>query len=402
MTRPALLLLAAALTLAGCAEQRASLKNTFGGMLDEKDEQSTTIKKAAAPRKLSKDFESKIALKEVWSGRFGKGYEKLYLKLLPAPAEDRVYVADRDGRVLAVDAANGKVVWEERDKKRPISGGPGVGDGMVFVGTSDAQVVARDAATGKKVWIAEVSSEVLSAPRAAKGTVIIRTGDGKLYALNSATGVQKWVLDRTVPTLTLRGTATPVIHEDMVLAGFDNGRLSALDLQTGQELWEARLAEPTGRTDLERLIDVDAEPVIRENSAYIDSFQGKVAAVSLDDGSLEWTRDISSHENVAVDDKHVYVTDDRGTVWALARGDGATVWRQKAFRNRKVTGPARYDNYVVVGDFEGYMHWMDTNTGDVVGRERIDDERIITPPLDIGGALAGYSSTGELAVWRVQ
>ena len=402
MKRPALVLLAAALLLSGCAEQRSSIKNVFGGVLEDKNEQATAIKKASAPRKLSKDFKPSIELKEAWSGRFGKGYDKLYLKLLPAPFEDRVYVADRDGRVLALDAATGKVVWEERDKKRPISGGPGAGDGMVFVGTSDAQVVARDAATGKKVWIAEVSSEVLAAPRAAKGTVIVRTGDGKLYALNSATGVQRWVFDRTVPTLTLRGTAAPVIYENMVLAGFDNGRLSALDLETGQELWEARLAEPTGRTDLERLIDVDAEPVIRDNTAYIGSFQGKVAAVSLEDGSLEWTREISSYENVAVDDEHIYVTDERGTVWALARSDGATVWRQRAFRNRKVTGPTRYDNFVVVGDFEGYMHWLDAKTGEVVGRERIDDERIITPPIEIGGALAGYSSTGELAAWRLK
>lgn len=402
MKRPALLLLAAALLVTGCAEQRKSMRNAVGGVFSDKNEQATAIKKASAPRPLSKDFKSSIQLKEAWSGRFGKGYDKLYLKLLPVPFEDRVYVADRDGRVMALDASTGKVVWEDRDKKRPISGGPGVGDGMVFVGTSDAQVVAREAATGKKVWIAEVSSEVLAAPRAAKGTVLIRTGDGKLYALDSATGVQKWVFDRTVPTLTLRGTAAPVIHGDMVLAGFDNGRLSALDLATGQELWEARLAEPTGRTDLERLIDVDAEPVIRDDTAYIDSFQGKVAAVSLEDGSLEWTRDISSYENVAVDEDHVYLTDERGTVWALARSDGATVWKQRAFRNRKVTGPTRYDNFVVVGDFEGYMHWLDARTGEVVGRERIDDERLITPPLEIGGALAGYSSTGELAAWRVK
>ena len=232
--------------------------------------------------------------------------------------------------------------------------------------------------------------------------MVIRSGDGKLYALDSNTGHLKWTLDRTIPILTLRGSAPPIIHDDMVLAGFDNGRLSALELGTGKELWEARLAEPNGRTDLERLVDVDAKPVVRDNTAYIASFQGKVAAVSLTDGSLEWTREMSSSEDLDVDADNIYVTDERGTVLALSRADGSTVWKQKAFRNRKVTGPTRYENFVVVGDFEGYMHWLDVKTGDVVGRERIDKKRIITPPIEIDGALAGYSSTGELSAWRVK
>lgn len=402
MRRVLPLAVAVVLALGGCASQRNAAKDMVSGMFDEKNPENIAIKKAAEPRPLDKKFESKIKLKQVWSDRFGKGYDKLYLKLLPATYEDRVFVADRDGRVMALDAATGKIVWEDRDKKRLISGGPGVGDGKVFVGTSEAEVVARDAATGKKLWIAEVSSEVLAAPRADKGVVLVRTGDGKLYALDSNTGVQKWVLDRTIPTLTLRGSAPAVIHEDMVLAGFDNGRLAAMDLATGKDLWEARLAEPNGRSDLERLVDIDAEPIIRGNTAYIDSYQGRVAAVSLSDGSLEWTREMSSAEDVAVDEDNVYVTDERSTVWALSRADGSTVWRHKGLRNRKLTGPARYDNYVVVGDFEGYLHWLDAKTGELVGRERVDKERIITPPLQIGGGLAGYSSSGELAVWRVE
>lgn len=400
--RPLFLALAA-LMAGGCAEQISAVKDTatsWFGSEEEKAREKAEAKRLA-PAELDKDFTAKIDVKRLWNGRFGKGSQDLYLKLLPAAYENRVYTADRDGRVLAIDASSGDVVWEERDKKRRISGGPGVGEGKVYVGTSEAQVLARDAATGKKVWVTDVSSEVLAAPRAASGIVAVRTGDGKLYALDAETGTERWVFDRTIPTLTLRGTAPAVIHGEIVLAGFDNGRLSALDANTGAELWETRLAEPSGRSELERLVDVDAEPVIMDETAYIDSFQGRVAAVSLADGSLEWTRDISSYVDVAVDDDHVYVSDERGYVWALSRSDGAAVWQQKAFRNRQLTGPLRYRDYLVVGDFEGWLHWLDAATGEVVARERVGKERIIATPIDIGGAVAAYCSDGKMAAFSV-
>jgi len=400
-----LLLVAAATFLNGCAEQASAVKDTVGGWFGGDDEQKVEARKEAkrlAPAELDKKFESKIEIKKLWNGRYGKGADTLYLKLLPAALDEHVFTADRDGRTMAIDASTGKVVWSERDKKRRISGGPGVGEGKVYVGTSEAQVVARDAQSGKKQWIAEVSSEVLAAPVAAEGVVAVRTGDGKLYALDAESGHEKWVFDRTIPTLTLRGTAPAVIYGGMVIAGFDNGRMTALDLETGKELWETRLAEPTGRSELERLVDIDAEPVIRDDTAYIDSFQGRVAAVSLSDGSLEWTRDISSYNEVAVDDENVYVSDERGYVWALSRADGSSVWQQKKFKNRQLTGPLRYRDYVIVGDFEGYLHWLDASTGEVVGRGRIDKARIIAKPIDIGGAIAGYSSTGKMAAFSAE
>lgn len=393
----------AALLAGGCAEQLSAVKDTTTGWFasDEEKAEAKAEEKRLAPAELAKDFEPKIQVKRLWDGRYGKGSQDLYLKLLPAAYENRVYTADRDGRVMAIDASTGKIVWEERDKKRRISGGPGVGEGKVYVGTSEAQVLARDAETGKKVWLADVSSEVLAPPRAANGIVAVRTGDGKLYALHAETGAERWVFDRTIPTLTLRGTAPAVIHDEIVLAGFDNGRLSALDVDSGAELWETRLAEPSGRSELERLVDIDAEPVVMDYTAYIDSFQGRVAAVSLGDGSLEWTRDISSYVDVAVDEEYVYVSDERGYVWALSRSDGAAVWQQKAFRNRQLTGPLRYRDWLVVGDFAGWLHWLDAATGDIVARERVGKARIIATPIDIGGAVAAYCSDGKMAAYSV-
>lgn len=388
-----MLAIASLLLLAGCGEQLTSIKDTTSGWFKDDDT-------AVQPTALAEEFAPKIEVTELWSGRFGKGSEDLYLKLLPAPYNELVFTADRDGRVIAIDAKSGVVVWEERDKKRLISGGPGVGEGRVFVGTSDAQVVARDAQSGEELWVADVSSEVLAAPRAADGVVVVRTGDGKVFGLAADTGAERWVFDRTIPVLTLRGTAAPVIHDGLVIAGFDNGRLVALDLANGRQVWETRLAEPSGRSDLERMVDIDGEPVIRDETAYIGSFQGRVAAVSITDGRIEWTRDISSYADLAVDDEHVYVTDEKGSVWALDRSDGRSVWRQKGLRYRQLTGPAHFRDYVVVGDFEGYLHWLDDVTGELVFRQRIDKARIIAPPIIIGDALLGYSSSGELAAYR--
>lgn len=398
------LLLSAAGLIAGCADQAVAVKDSVTGWFGD-DEQKAEAKREAArlaPAELDKKFEPTIVVKELWDGRYGKGAEDLYLKLLPAASDGQIFTADRDGRVMAIDATTGKVVWEERDKKRRISGGPGVGNGKVYVGTSEAQVVARDADSGKKRWVTDVSSEVLAAPNGAEGVVAVRTGDGKLYALDAETGKERWVFDRTIPTLTLRGTAPALIHSGMVLAGFDNGRLTALDLETGKELWETRLAEPSGRSELERLVDIDAEPVIFDDMAYIDSFQGRVAAVSLGDGSLEWTRDISSYNEVAVDDANVYITDERGYVWALSRADGSSVWQYKKLKNRLLTGPLRYRDWLVFGDFEGYLHWLDAATGELVARQRIAKDRIIAKPIDIGGAVAAYSSSGKMAAFTVE
>jgi outer membrane protein assembly factor BamB len=387
-----------ALALTGCGDTMSGIKEKTTGWFSRTDEEAERTK----PTELNEDFTGSISIQEVWAERAGKGADEYYLKLLPAPYKEFIYTADRAGHIMALDAASGNEVWSAQDEDRLISGGPGVGEGKVFVGTSDAEVVARDAETGKKLWVAKVSSEVLSAPRVAQGLVIVRTGDGNIYALNADTGMEKWVFDRSIPVLTLRGTASPVIYESMVLIGFDNGRLVTLDLETGKQVWEAELAQPSGRSDLERLVDIDGDPVIKDGIAYIGSYQGRIAAISMDDGSLEWTRDMSSYDVLAVDEERVYVTDERGVVWALNRFDGSAVWRQKDLRYRQTTGPTSFGDYIVVGDLEGYLHWLDAKTGEIVGRERLGKERILTPPIDLGGALLGYSSSGSLATYRVE
>ena len=381
--------MACALT-GGCASTRERITELVG-----KDDN------AIPPSELV-EFEPALVVKKLWSGRYGKGTDEQYLKLVPATLDGLVFTADRDGRMIAIDVKTGDVIWEKRDKKLRISGGPGAGEGLVLAGTSDAEVIARDLATGEIKWIADVSSEILAAPQCARGVVVVRTGDGKLFGLNADDGKRIWVYDRSIPSLTLRGTATPVIVEGMVIAGFDNGRLAALSLTTGKPIWETRLAIPSGRSDLERMVDLDSEPVIADDTVFVASFQGRVAAVDLEDGKLNWSRDISSYADLAVDKDNLYLTDDEGSVWALDRFSGASVWKQEALKARAVTGPGLIGDYVVVGDFDGYLHWMRNSDGVFVQRTRVDDERIIVPAIPVGNALISFSSSGLLTALQAE
>ncbi|MGR8919355.1 MAG: outer membrane protein assembly factor BamB [Gammaproteobacteria bacterium] len=373
-----------------------------GGMNAVGDFLKGETSNAIAPTELDEDFEATRKVEEVWSKRIGKGAEELYLKLTPAVIGDFLFVADRYGNLAATDLETGTVTWKIRDKNVNYTSGPGGGDGMVLIGTGDGRVIAREAATGKLRWVAKVSSEVLAAPRAADGVSVVRTGDGNLFGLNSQTGAEIWNYDRSVPSLTLRGNAAPVIDDDLVLAGFDNGRLVALDLKTGQPRWDSPLAIPSGRSDLERMVDVDAEPVVVGATVYVASFHGGVSAMSIIDGQIEWTREISSYAEISVGDGRVYVTDESGSVWALDRETGASVWKQDGLRHRFVTAPVFHRGAVIVGDFEGYVHWLDADTGEFTFRERIDKNRIIAPAIGAGGLLLSYSSGGRLVAMRAQ
>jgi outer membrane protein assembly factor BamB len=354
---------------------------------------------AVAPTPLE-EFEQSLQVDELWSERIGKGADEHYLKLTPIVAGSRLFVADRHGRLAATESDTGKTIWTIKDKNLQYTGGPGSGDGMVLMGTGDGRVIAREADTGKVRWVAKVSSEVLAAPRAGNGVTVVRTGDGRLVGLDSQTGKELWAYDRTVPTLSLRGVAAPVIDGDLVFAGFDNGRFAAFDVRTGRLVWESPLAVPSGRSDLERMVDVDAEPIVAGTVVYVASFQGGVTALSIVDGQIVWPREISSYEEISLGDGRVYVTDEEGVIWALDRESGSSVWKQEDLANRFVTAPVFFNGHVVVSDFEGYVHWLDAETGEFEHRAQIVEERIIAPAIAAGDMLLVYSISGHLTAMR--
>jgi outer membrane protein assembly factor BamB len=379
--------------LCGCGAFTA-VKEAAGGVL--KNEESNAID----PTELDEEFEQTIKIDELWSRRVGKGAEELYLKMTPIVIDEQLFVADRYGRLAAISLGDGSIAWEIHDKNVQYTSGPGSGEGMVLIGTGDARVIAREASDGKVRWVAKVSSEVLAPPRAASGITIVRTGDGNIYGLNSTTGVEVWNYDRTVPNLTLRGNAAAVIDDDIVLAGFDNGRLVSLELKNGKPRWDSALAIPSGRSDLERMVDVDSEPVVVGSIVYVATFHGGVTAISVLDGQIEWTREISSYSELSVGEGRVYVTDEEGAIWALDKETGSSVWKQEGLKYRFVTAPIYHRGYVVVGDFEGYVHWLDAKSGDFLAREQLDDIRIITPAISAGEVLLSYASSGRLAALR--
>jgi outer membrane protein assembly factor BamB len=382
-----LILIGLCLLLSGCGK----IKSTIDRMLPSDD----TVE---PPAELV-EFEASIDPEELWDSKPGKGAAKLFLKLAPVANEDAIYTAERKGRVSAVSVTNGRLIWQV-DANVRISGGPGVGENLVMIGTSDGEVLALSKKTGEFQWRARVSSEILAAPKEQDGIVVVRTIDGKLSGLDATGGRRLWIYDRTVPSLTLRGTSSPAIFEDLVVAGFDSGRLVAIELTTGRLVWETQIAIPTGRSDLERMVDIDAEPLIDNRTIYVATFQGRVAAVSVDTGRVEWSRNISSHAGLAIDGTNVYLTDAESNVWALDRLTGSSLWKQEQMHGRNLTAPAAIGDYVVVGDLEGYLHWLKNDDGEFAARVRMGRKRLIAPPLETKGVLVAYSTSGSLVAYR--
>jgi outer membrane protein assembly factor BamB len=344
------------------------------------------------------EFQSKLNVIELWSASVGGGTAEQYLKLVPALSKQRLYVAGSGGQVEALDATNGARLWST-DVDEHITGGPGIGENAVLVGTGEGGVIALDSETGRRLWRATVSSEVLSPPLKSEGIVIVRTNDGKVFGLDGAKGTQLWIYDRTVPSLTLRGTSSPVIVRGVVIAGFDAGRLAALDLRTGRLLWEVSVATARGRSELERMVDIDSDPLVVDDVIYVTTFQGQLAAVQLDGGRILWSRDISSYAGFTADESYIYLTDDNSNVWTFDRYSGATLWKQELLHARAATGPASIGNFAVVGDLEGYLHWMHKADGSFVARTRLSSRRIIVQPLVAGKVLYAYATDGHLAAY---
>jgi outer membrane protein assembly factor BamB len=351
------------------------------------------------PAELEKLDES-VALKRLWSTNLGVGFDKQFVRLVPAVNDDRVLAADRKGRVAAYDAGTGKRLWENRTGA-PVSAGPGTGEDRVLVGTSDARVLALGLETGELLWEAQVSSEVLSVPRIDRGVVVVQTVDGNVTGLDAYDGSQLWIYDRSVPVLTLRGTSTPAVGYGAVIAGFASGKLAALTIDEGLVAWETSVAVPKGRSEIERMVDIDGDPVIMGSAVYVATYQGRVAVIDAQSGNLGWTRDISSHAGLGVDFAQVYVTDQDSNVWALTRDSGGTVWKQDKLLNRTLTSPVPFNNYIAVGDFEGYVHLLSRYDGHIAGRLRVDSSGVRTPPLVEEDIMYVYGNSGNLAAYRL-
>jgi outer membrane protein assembly factor BamB len=346
------------------------------------------------------EIENPIALNTLWSRSVGGGTDEKRINLVVVVDLDRLYLAQRDGSVMAVEAASGKELWQT-DTGLALAGGPGVGEGLVLVGTSDAEVVALDAENGEERWRARVSSEVLSVPKIAQNVVVVHTIDGKLFGLDALDGSQIWAYDRSVPVLTLHGSSSPVISGDKVICGFSNGKLVALNLASGAVLWESSVGIPRGRTELERMVDIDGDPLVKDGVIFVTSFQGDMVAVDESSGSVYWRRKLSAFVGPGIDWRGLYVSDAQGQVWGVDYNNGTALWKNKKLLNRWLTSPAVLGDYVVVGDLEGYLHWLSSRDGRLLARVRVGDAPITARPMVYDGRLYVLGDGGTLAAFAL-
>jgi outer membrane protein assembly factor BamB len=334
-----------------------------------------------------------------WSTGLGGDSESLRLALRPAVVEGIVYAASHDGEVVALKADTGRRVWGVKTKLA-LSAGPEVGGGLVVLGSSDGDIVALDVTNGAERWRRAIASEVLARPLVVNDLVVIRTVDGHLEALSITDGATRWALDEPVPRLTLRGTAPPVLANDRIIAGFDNGKVVAIDPRNGDILWDAIVNAPHGRTELERLADIDSPARVSGDDVFVVGFQGRVAMLALESGQIWWARDASSDRGFAMDDENLYLTNSDSVVIAMRRSDGAVQWEQSALRRRGLTAPAVDGDALVVGDFEGYLHWLDKATGEIVARQKTDGERITNAAVTDESGVFVQTDSGKLLAFR--
>jgi len=352
-------------------------------------------KKAEKPAELVDIKNPSVRIEKLWGGSVGGGGKKLRLGLGLASEGNRLFAAGRDGDVAAFDLKSGKQVWR-MDTKLVLSGGTGVGSGVVAVGSADGQVVAIGAEDGKERWRHEVKGEILSAPAVAEKEVIIRTVDGTLRGLSLADGTELWSAEQQIPRLTLRGTAAPVVARDIAISGFDNGRVLAVNVADGATVWDSPVSPSHGRTELERLNDIDGAVKVLGDDVFVAGFQGRAAMLALDSGQIWWTRDVSSYRGVDVDDDQVYISESGGDLVALKRRSGVEVWRADALKRRSLSAPAVVGDYVVVADLDGYVHWFDRITGSPAGRTKSGGARVTNAPLSAEGNLYLINDAGEI------
>ncbi len=307
------------------------------------------------------------------------GANRILLK--PWYSNTSIFIAGTEGQLLALDRETGKKRWEI-DTGVPLTGGVGGGSGMLFVGTDNGQLLAFWQRNGEKIWEAELGGEMLAPPATDQGVVVARTTDGSLKAYLAGTGEPLWTYRYSVPSLSLVGTATPVIYSGGVICGGDDGRLTVVRLDTGQLLWDLPVAVSTGASELSRVIDINIPVVLDGQVMFTAAYQGRIAALAIRNGQMAWARDRSVHLPMDLDGYNLYVVDSRSFIWALNKYNGATVWVQEALRARPTSGVAVYKDMVVIGDFEGYLHVLDAADGRILARKDLGARIAVQPHVD--------------------
>jgi len=346
-------------------------------------------------------YKQEIAPKLLWSTHVGRGAASHdSLKMSPSVGETAIFTASSNGTVTAVEKADGRRRWQT-NIKWDITTGPGVGDGIVVIGTRHGEVMALQQTDGQQRWRTTVPGEIIANPAVGGGLVIVKAIDGFTRALSVQDGHEVWAFQQNEPNMILRGASTPLIRDHSVIAGYANGNLAKLDLRDGQLLWQQPMATPTGAFAIQRMIDIDADPILFQHHLYVATYQGRISSLDWTSGRILWTHDISSYTGMAADDNAVYLSDTEGTLWKFHADDGVVNWHDYTLRYRVISGPALIGHYVVVGDAEGYLHWLNKQDGHVADRISLGSA-IYAAPISENGVLYALTNKGSLAAYALR
>lgn len=378
--------LATALALSGC-----SMFQQVTSVLPTKD--------SDPPRELTQ-FKPSASVRTLWQVSTGNGAGKYYVRIHPYVDEAAVFVAG-GSTASAWDKNSGKRLWQV-SVDEAVTGGVNGGEGSIFLGTSNGSAIALDRQNGGIRWIERLSSEVLAVSPASNGVVVFRTSDGRLHGLSSQSGEILWQQSRSTPTLSLRGASTPIVVANMVIAGFDSGVVTAFDMRSGAGLWEVTLSVPRGRSELDRMTDVDGRLKAVGEALFAASYNGQIAGINMRGGSVAWSAPYSSYTGVDADPQGLYTTSDAGDLWKLEPQNGQPVWKMDDLQRRQPTAPTLLGNHVVIGDFEGYLHWVNTANGQFAARTRGDKNGYTVAPVRDGKRIYTLGKGGVLSAFTIQ
>lgn len=374
--------------VAGVATSCSTVRGWFG-----KDEAKPTEPNALV------EFTPSLSVAPLWSEKVGGGEEGLGLGQGPVVDGGRVYAAAVAGGVRALDLQTGNVAWRYQSDA-PLSGGPGVGEGLVVVGSLEGDVIALDAASGAEKWTAKVGNEVIAAPAIGQGRVFVRSNDGRITAFDAATGERRWFWNHDLPSLTVRGNDAPALGPGVVFVGNDDGTVTMLAMDDGRPLWDVAVGQPEGRTELDRMADVDGSPVLEGGTLFATSYKRRTAAIDGPNGRPVWVAEHGGAGRPAIAPDRVVVAEPNGSIFGLDKQSGAALWQQPGLARRSVTGAAVAGEYAVVADFEGYVHWLRLDNGDFAARSRAGRDAVRAAPVVADGIVLVQNVGGGLTAFR--
>lgn len=342
-------------------------------------------------------FKPEIRPHRLWSTKAGSGVNDEYLKMGPTVAYNAIYTSSLKGTITSINKQTGRINWQA-DTRLPVTTSPGVGDGLVVVGTRKGEVAALQESDGRLLWQTTIKGEILARPAVADGYIVIKAVDGYTRGLSTRDGRELWAFQQVEPSLILRGSSAPLLSGHAVFVGYANGNLAKLNLHNGQLEWMQTVAIPEGIFAIQRMIDIDADPILYDHRVYAATYQGKIASLGWDSGRILWSHDLSSYTGMIADPDAIYVSDARSHVWSFNADSGMVNWRQPELESRVVSGPASMGRYVVVGDAQGYLHWLSKQDGHFAGRESVG-AAIYAAPVVSNNVLYAITSKGYVVAY---